>query len=167
MLDADLVVAADGVDSRLRTQLLPSHPGPVHSGSTVLRAVTEHPVAAGTDFELTWGRAPSSATSRSATAGRSGTPSSTRLRMWGIQPPAAMRCRFAGWHDPIPALLDATRPEAVLHHDINESVAPLPTYEVGRVAHLGDAAHAMTPKPRPRRLSGTGGRGRARRRRRR
>lgn len=56
-----------------------------------------------------------------------------------------MRRRFAGWHDLIPALLDATRPAAVLHHDINELVAPLPTYAVGRVALLGDAAHAMTP----------------------
>ena len=56
VLDADLVVAADGVGSRLRGQLFPGHPGPVYSGSTVLRAITEHPVTLRTDFELTWGR---------------------------------------------------------------------------------------------------------------
>lgn len=55
VLDADLVVAADGVDSRLRGRLFPRHPGPVYAGSTVLRAVTEHPVTLATDFELTWG----------------------------------------------------------------------------------------------------------------
>ncbi|MFE1907717.1 hypothetical protein ACFW96_29215 [Streptomyces gardneri] len=33
-----------------------------------------------------------------------------------------------------PALLDATRPGAVLHHDIHELVAPLPSFVAGRVA---------------------------------
>ncbi|WP_174315819.1 FAD-dependent monooxygenase, partial [Streptomyces sp. CB01881] len=60
-------------------------------------------------------------------------------------PLAEVRRRFAGWHEPIPALLAATRPEAVLHHDINELTTPLPSYTAGRVALLGDAAHAMTP----------------------
>jgi hypothetical protein len=63
-------------------------------------------------------------------------------------PLAELRRRFRAWHDPIPALLDATRPGAVLHHDVNELPIPLPSYTVGRVALLGDAAHAMTPNPR-------------------
>jgi 2-polyprenyl-6-methoxyphenol hydroxylase-like FAD-dependent oxidoreductase len=58
---------------------------------------------------------------------------------------AAMRRRFGDWHDPIPALLDATRPDAVLHHDIHESTTSLPTFTAGRIALLGDAAHVMTP----------------------
>jgi 2-polyprenyl-6-methoxyphenol hydroxylase-like FAD-dependent oxidoreductase len=56
-----------------------------------------------------------------------------------------MRRRFGEWHDPIPALLDATRPDAVLHHDIHELATPLPALAAGRIALLGDAAHAMTP----------------------
>jgi 2-polyprenyl-6-methoxyphenol hydroxylase-like FAD-dependent oxidoreductase len=60
-------------------------------------------------------------------------------------PLAEMRRRFGDWHGPIPALLDAPRPEAVLHHDIHESVAPLPAFRAGRIVLLGDAAHAMTP----------------------
>ncbi|MFF1306188.1 hypothetical protein [Streptomyces sp. NPDC058307] len=42
-LEADVVVAADGVGSRLRAQLFPRHPGAVHSGSTVRHAITERP----------------------------------------------------------------------------------------------------------------------------
>jgi 2-polyprenyl-6-methoxyphenol hydroxylase-like FAD-dependent oxidoreductase len=52
--------------------------------------------------------------------------------------------RFAGWHDPIPALLEAADPGAVLHHDLYE-LPPLKTYTSGRVVLAGDAAHAMTP----------------------
>ncbi|MFF2503778.1 FAD-dependent monooxygenase [Streptomyces sp. NPDC058067] len=146
VLDADLVVAADGVNSRLRAQLFPTHPGRAYSGSTALRAVTEQPVDAGSDFELTWG--PGAEFGHIAFAdGRAewhavlNSPAGVRYP----DPLDAMRRRFAGWHDPIPALLDATRPEAVLHHDINELATPLPSYAVGRVALLGDAAHAMTP----------------------
>lgn len=54
-LDADLVVAADSVGSAIRGRLFPAHPGPVHSGSAVLRAITAGPLALRTDFELTWG----------------------------------------------------------------------------------------------------------------
>jgi 2-polyprenyl-6-methoxyphenol hydroxylase-like FAD-dependent oxidoreductase len=50
-----------------------------------------------------------------------------------------------GWHEPIPALLDATDPDAVLRNDIIELAAPLPSFVDGRVALVGDAAHAMTP----------------------
>ncbi|NJP51199.1 FAD-dependent oxidoreductase [Streptomyces sp. SBST2-5] len=146
VLDADLVVAADGVDSRLRGQVFPGHPGPVHSGSTVLRAITEHPVPLHTDFELTWGQGAEFG-HIAFTDGRAEWHAVLNSPP-GIRHPdalAAMRRRFGDWHDPIPALLDATRPDAVLHHDIRELATPLPAFTAGRIALLGDAAHAMTP----------------------
>ncbi|MER8096999.1 FAD-dependent monooxygenase [Streptomyces goshikiensis] len=146
VLEADLVVAADGIGSAMRSRLFPAHPGPAYSGSTVLRAITDHPVDPGTDFELTWG--PGAEFGHIAFPdGRAewhavlNLPAGTRF----ADPLAELRRRFGTWHDPIPALLDATRPTAVLHHDVHELRTPLPSYTVGRTALLGDAAHAMTP----------------------
>jgi 2-polyprenyl-6-methoxyphenol hydroxylase-like FAD-dependent oxidoreductase len=55
---------------------------------------------------------------------------------------AAAARRFAGWHEPVAALIGATG--TVLRHDLRR-LPPLRTFVSGRVALLGDAAHAMTP----------------------
>ncbi|MFI7339837.1 FAD-dependent monooxygenase [Streptomyces sp. NPDC050085] len=146
VLAADLVVAADGIGSAVRHSLFPAHPGPVHSGSTVLRALTDRPVDLHTDFELTWGRGAEFGhiaflDGRAEWHAVLSLPAGTRF----ADPLRELRSRFHDWHDPIPALLDATRPDAVLHHDVRELRTPLPSYVAGRTVLLGDAAHAMTP----------------------
>ncbi|MEU2155579.1 FAD-dependent monooxygenase [Streptomyces sp. NPDC019396] len=145
-LEADLVVVADGVHSRLRRRLFPDHPGPVYSGTTVLRGLTEHPVPLASDLELTWGKGAefghiTFADGRAEWHAVIKTPAGIRH----TDTLAALRSRFGDWHDPIPALLDATPPDTVLHHDIHELATPLPAFTAGRIAILGDAAHAMTP----------------------
>ncbi|MGC7094973.1 FAD-dependent monooxygenase [Amycolatopsis lurida] len=146
VLDADVIVVADGVHSRLRAQLFPGHPGAVYSGSTVLRAITKQPVELASDFELTWGRGAEFghivfADGMTEWHAVLTAPAGTRF----ADPIAELRRRFDGWHEPISAFLAATEPEAVLHHDIHEIVTPLPSYRAGRAVLLGDAAHAMVP----------------------
>ncbi|MGQ5261555.1 FAD-dependent oxidoreductase [Micromonospora sp. ZYX-F-536] len=143
-LAADLVVAADGLRSRLRAQLWPQIPTPVYAGSTAWRAAIafEHPVPAA----VTWGPA--------AEFGMVPLGAGTLYWYAAITAPpgghapdelAAVRDRFGDWHAPIPELLAATPPGVVLRNDIHHLATPLPSYVRGRVALLGDAAHPMTP----------------------
>ncbi|MEU2043472.1 FAD-dependent monooxygenase [Nocardia niwae] len=57
---------------------------------------------------------------------------------------AELRARFGGWHEPIPALLAAAGDAEVLRHDLYD-LPPLRTFVAGRIALVGDAAHAMMP----------------------
>jgi len=50
----------------------------------------------------------------------------------------------AGWHDPIPQILDAA--ENIVVADTLD-VATLPTWSRGRALLIGDAAHATSPTP--------------------
>ncbi|MBN6053793.1 FAD-dependent monooxygenase, partial [Nonomuraea sp. RK-328] len=52
---------------------------------------------------------------------------------------------MADWHPLVTALIEATPPEAVYVDPIARLAGPLPSYAAGRVALLGDAAHAMSP----------------------
>lgn len=56
-----------------------------------------------------------------------------------------MSRRFGQWHQPIPQLLAATDPAAVLHHDLYHLRRQPASFVHGRVALLGDAAHAIPP----------------------
>jgi 2-polyprenyl-6-methoxyphenol hydroxylase-like FAD-dependent oxidoreductase len=51
---------------------------------------------------------------------------------------------FQDWHDPVPAVIEATRESDILRNDVYE-LPHLKHWSSDRVTLLGDAAHAMTP----------------------
>lgn len=51
---------------------------------------------------------------------------------------------FGGYHDPVSQMLQETRDEAIIHHDIID-FSPIRKFVSGRTLLIGDAAHAVTP----------------------
>jgi 2-polyprenyl-6-methoxyphenol hydroxylase-like FAD-dependent oxidoreductase len=144
-LDAELVVAADGIGSATRAALFPGHPGLRYAGFTTWRLLTGQ-AARPLPMAETWGRGtvfgvmplPDGrvycyAAAPAAQGARSGDELAELVRLFG------------SWHEPIPGLLASVAPSAVLRHDVAELATPLPSFHHGRVALLGDAAHPMAP----------------------
>ncbi|MEU3727407.1 FAD-dependent oxidoreductase [Streptomyces sp. NPDC031705] len=146
---ADLVVAADGIHSPLRRAHFPAHPGLHYLGETAWRALVDAPDLPVPAMSETWGRGERFgvtplADGRYYLYATARVPAGTR----SADPRAELRRRFGAWHDPIPALLERVgRLDAadVLQNDLHDLAAPLPRLHHGRIAWLGDAAHAMAP----------------------
>ena len=145
-VQADVLVGADGVHSAVRTQLF----GPAalrYRGYTTVRSITPAgSVPLPRDGIETWGRG--------ARFGL-GPTSGDRViwyAMWNApagahdadDTAARLRELFGGWHEPIPAIIDATPAAAVIRNDIYDH-RPARTWSQGRVALIGDAIHPMTP----------------------
>lgn len=147
--DADLVVAADGINSMVRGALFPAHAGLRYAGFTTWRLLTpEVPPGPGpVPMAETWGRGCVFGVMPLAD-GRVYCYAAAVAPQGAHSPDgelAELTRRFGGWHEPIPALLAMAAPDGVLRHDVAELAAPPPALHRGRVALLGDAAHPMTP----------------------
>lgn len=161
--EADLVVAADGVDSVIRTRLAPAT-RVISSGCTAWRAV------------IPWYRAPKLPADPDLVGGetlgdgyrfryallgeRGAAGASTRGGVYWTatavgaprpEPPptqlALLARWFADWHAPIGDLLAATEPDDLVQDAVRELRPPPARYGFpagpGGVVLLGDAAHAM------------------------
>ncbi|MFG2233870.1 FAD-dependent oxidoreductase [Streptomyces sp. NPDC048723] len=148
-LPADLVVAADGIHSPLRRAHFPAHPGLHYIGETAWRTIVDAPDLRIPAMSETWGRGQRFGVTplvdgRYYLYATAVVPPDTRF----ADPRTELRQRFGSWHDPVPALLDRIgRLDAadVLRNDLYDLAAPLPYLHHGRIAWLGDAAHAMAP----------------------
>ncbi|WP_309866089.1 FAD-dependent monooxygenase [Desmospora profundinema] len=143
----DVLIAADGIHSIIRKQLLPGLKTR-YAGYTCWRGVTSG-VPDGFKEELTetWGP-----------KGRFGiVPLSDRQIYWFAVINAEENSRvFAGYrnrdllkhfgdyHFPIPQILRMTREEEVIWNDIVD-LEPLDRFAFDRIVLIGDAAHATTP----------------------
>src|SRR5690606_41519853 len=160
--EADLLVAADGVDSTLRAVVAPGS-GPVPAGATAWRAV------------IPWFRAPADLAVpvvaqgggyrfQAAARGERGAGASGRGGLfWSLTGPGAprpespatqlglLRRWLAGWAAPVGELLAATEPEDLLQRELR-TLRPTPRRLAapvgnGAVVLVGDAAHALRAHP--------------------
>ncbi len=145
---ADLLIAADGINSVVRQQLLP-HSKPRYAGYTCWRAVIWNPGVKINEMisAETWapqgrvGMAPLPDNRIYWYACINAPENDARMRQLT---PAQLAQHFASVHPPVPAVLAAAKPEELLWNDIYD-LKPLNRFAYGRVLLLGDAAHATTP----------------------
>ncbi|MEV0586131.1 FAD-dependent monooxygenase [Nonomuraea sp. NPDC050310] len=143
--DAELVVVADGIHSANRARLFPGHPGPVYSGATAWRALAPKPDRPLNSAE-SWGEGKvfgimPLADDEVYIYATDALPAGTVL----ADEKAELLRRFGHWHDPIRSLLESLDPARIIRSDVHYLAQPLPAMHHGKVALLGDAAHAMTP----------------------
>lgn len=148
---ADAVIAADGIGSRLRGHLFPSHPGLRRTGRMDLRGMLPRPAGLDTDLLAC------QLVDRRSGAMFGLFPVGEHRLYWFTDsalhgpPPGADEARrqmlslMADWHPLVTELIEATSSTDIYVDSITCLAEPLSSYTAGRIALLGDAAHAMPP----------------------
>ncbi|WP_222193906.1 FAD-dependent monooxygenase [Modestobacter italicus] len=144
---ADLVVAADGIRSGVRSRLFPGRRAALrYSGRSSWRAVVDDDHTPDEGFTARWGPDAEFGAVRISAAqvywyGYVRLPERTSFD----DELTAVVERFSGWSGDVRATIAATAPGRLLRHDVHHLPRGLPSYVRGRTVLIGDAAHAMLP----------------------
>jgi 2-polyprenyl-6-methoxyphenol hydroxylase-like FAD-dependent oxidoreductase len=155
--EGDFLIGADGVHSSVRAHVIPDGPRPFDTGligfgGFVPRSLLED-TPVGQRVETTFGQSgffgygfcspdPDDGTMWWSTQPANGIEAAT-FRAMSLDAIKRHLINFhAGWHDPIPQLLEAADDIVVT---ATLDVATLPTWWRGRTLLIGDAAHATSP----------------------
>ena len=155
--EGDFIIGADGVHSALRAHVVPDGPTPFDTGLIGFGGFVPRSVLADTPIgqrvETTFGQSGFFGYGFCSSDSADGVMWCSMQSSHGIDA-AAYRAMsqqeikqhlkkfYAGWHDPIPQILDAAENIVVT---ATLDVATLPTWSRGRALLIGDAAHATSP----------------------
>jgi FAD-dependent urate hydroxylase len=145
--EGDILIACDGIHSPIRQQMFPDSK-PIYAGYTAYRGIVDFDHArVGDMWGESWGY-----------GNRFGFTPLNNNRIYWFATANTPECKsaltsshkqtllnmFKGWHNPIEELIIETPDDTILNNGIYE-IAPLKSWQDGRVILLGDSAHAMTP----------------------
>ena len=155
----NMLLAADGVHSRVRSQILPENAVPRYTGfigiggfaesgsctPTNLQDARQLNFTVGSRFQIGYAMTSESPSRWGWWTHLPQDQELTRAELQAITDETIrdrVLAAFGGWHSPIRSLVSNTR--QIMRTAIYD-VPSLPTWHAGRVMLLGDAAHAMSP----------------------